>query len=86
MGMKCRDMAEIVTHYLEDALPFGSRTAARLHLSLCSSCRRYVEQIRMTIRFLNDGPPPPPPPDEDKILSMLVPERNEKNARGSNGG
>ena len=77
--MKCRDMAEIVTHYLEDALPFSTRVAARLHLSLCSSCRHYVAQIRQTVRFLADGPPPPPPANEQEILHFLASE-------GRNGG
>lgn len=70
--MKCRDMAEIVTSYLEDALPLGSRVAARLHLTICSPCRRYVDQIRRTIRFLADGPPPAPPANEDEILARLA--------------
>jgi anti-sigma factor RsiW len=69
--LKCRDLAELVTPYLEGALPLRARLAARLHLFLCEACRRYVEQMRRTIRFMGSGPPPPPPENERKIMELL---------------
>jgi hypothetical protein len=76
--LKCRDMAELVTGYLENALPARTRAAARFHLWLCGSCRRYVEQMRRTIRFLGDGPSPPPPVEtENKIIERLAEHRPE---------
>jgi predicted anti-sigma-YlaC factor YlaD len=68
--LKCSDMAELVTPYLEGALPLRKRLAARLHLRLCAACRRYVEQVRRTIRFLGDGPPPPLPENENEIMAL----------------
>ena len=70
--LKCRDMTELVTRYLDNALPPRARVAARLHLFLCDPCRRYVEQMRRTIRFLSDGPSPPPPAREEQILERLL--------------
>jgi predicted anti-sigma-YlaC factor YlaD len=75
--LKCRDMAELVTGYLENALPPRTRLAARFHLWICGSCRRYVNQIQRTIRFLAEGPPPLPPENEDKIMDALVPRRDD---------
>jgi anti-sigma factor RsiW len=69
--LKCRDFAELVTQYLDGALPLGTRFAAWLHLRLCGACRRYVQQVRRTIRFLGGGPPPPPPQNENEIISLL---------------
>jgi predicted anti-sigma-YlaC factor YlaD len=70
-ALKCRDMAELVTPYLEGALPLRKRLAARLHLRLCTACRNYVEQVRRTIRFLGGGPPPRPPENENDIIALL---------------
>jgi predicted anti-sigma-YlaC factor YlaD len=45
----CQEVVELVTDYLEGALP--EREAARFdeHLELCDGCRWYVDQIRITI-------------------------------------
>jgi hypothetical protein len=47
MGMpQCREVARaIAADQLVDA-PFRRRAAVRLHLLLCSHCRRYAGQIR----------------------------------------
>lgn len=75
--LKCRDMAELVTPYVEGALPMRMRLAARLHLLLCEACRRYVAQMRRTISFLGSGPPPSPPRNENDILARIETSRRE---------
>ena len=55
-----RDMSELVTDYLERALPSRTWLAARWHLFLCPACRRYYAQMRQTVRFLSGRPMPPP--------------------------
>jgi predicted anti-sigma-YlaC factor YlaD len=75
--LKCRDMAELVTRYLEGALPPRTRFAAWLHLRLCEACRTYVDQVRRTIRFLAGGPPPPPPEKENEIIALLETARRD---------
>jgi predicted anti-sigma-YlaC factor YlaD len=76
--LKCRDMAELVTPYLEGALSLRLRMAAWLHLRLCDACRRYVDQVRRTIRFLGSGPPPPPPANEQEIMALLESTRHDQ--------
>ena len=46
----CREVVELVTRYLEGALPAGERTRFEGHLSVCPHCTRYLEQFRQTIR------------------------------------
>jgi len=75
--LKCRDLAELVTPYLEGALPLRARIAASWHLRLCSACRVYVDQARRTIRFLGGGPPPPPPGNESEIMALLESVRRD---------
>lgn len=45
----CRQAVELVTDYLEDALPRRERERFEAHLSACPHCREYLEQIRATI-------------------------------------
>jgi len=66
----CRDVSELVTDYLERALPVRRRIGVFLHLLQCEACRRYLDQMRKTIRLLSSHPPPPPPPEvEQSVLA-----------------
>ena len=50
-GISCREVVEIVTAYLDDALDADSRARFEAHLELCGPCAEYVEQIRATSRL-----------------------------------
>ncbi len=54
----CREMAELVTGYLEGDLPPHRRLTARLHLFLCTACRNYFDQMRRTVGLLRQAPAP----------------------------
>jgi anti-sigma factor RsiW len=56
----CRDFVELVTDYLEDALPDHERRRFEAHLTECDGCRGYLEDMRRLIGSLNDVPEPPP--------------------------
>jgi anti-sigma factor RsiW len=47
--LECRELVELVTDYLENALPARERARFEAHLAECEGCRRYVEQMRATI-------------------------------------
>ena len=46
----CRDVVELVTRYLDGALPATERSRFEGHLTACPHCTRYLEQFRQTIR------------------------------------
>ena len=48
----CRDVVELLTDYLEDALDPSTRAELEAHLALCPGCAAYLEQLRQTIREL----------------------------------
>jgi anti-sigma factor RsiW len=48
--LSCQELVELVTDYLEDALPPEERRRFDRHLAECGNCQRYLEQIRETIR------------------------------------
>ncbi|HTJ75304.1 MAG TPA: zf-HC2 domain-containing protein [Acidimicrobiales bacterium] len=58
----CQEWVEMVTDYLEGALPPRLQAAAERHLADCPHCREYLEQMRRTIvvsRHLRDDDVPP---------------------------
>ena len=81
---RCRDVAELVTAYIERALPPRRWLAVRLHLAMCGPCQRYVAQMRAAIRFLGHMPalPPPAPEREEEIMASLPPA-SPGSSRGS---
>ena len=46
----CQEMIEVVTNYLDAALPADERQRFERHLSYCAGCTTYVDQIRETVR------------------------------------
>lgn len=49
--LTCREVVELVTAYLEDALVLADRERFEHHLVSCDGCRNYLEQMRMTVRL-----------------------------------
>ena len=45
----CQQWVEMVTDYLEGALPKALHGAAERHLAACPHCREYLDQMRRTI-------------------------------------
>jgi anti-sigma factor RsiW len=48
----CRELVELVTPYLDDALPPAERALVDQHLASCDGCQAYVQQMRLTIRAI----------------------------------
>jgi predicted anti-sigma-YlaC factor YlaD len=51
--MDCRELVELVTDYLEGALPGAHADEVEAHLRECVDCLRYLGQIQLTARLLN---------------------------------
>ena len=50
-AIACRDLVELITDYLEDALPRRIRRGVERHLEACAGCRTALAQMRETIRM-----------------------------------
>lgn len=48
-SVTCRELVELVTDYLEGALPRADRKRFEKHIAGCEHCSAYIEQIRLTI-------------------------------------
>ena len=49
LGITCQELVELVTDYLEGALPTGQRERFEAHLSTWPGCEDYLQQMRLTI-------------------------------------
>jgi len=49
--LSCRELVELVTAYLEGALPRRDRMRFDRHVASCAHCTAYLEQMRATIRL-----------------------------------
>ena len=52
MKMSCKELVELVTDYLEEKLSATDKVRFEQHLSTCSGCTTYLEQMRQTIRMM----------------------------------
>lgn len=59
--LTCREIVELLTEYLEGRMPWMQRLQLQLHLGMCGSCRRYLRQMRSTMKALGTIPDEPPP-------------------------
>lgn len=44
--LACREEVELITDYLEGALPDAQRARLEAHLETCPGCTEYLEQMR----------------------------------------
>jgi anti-sigma factor RsiW len=65
----CQTIVELVTDYLEGALPGDERARFERHLAHCAGCGAYLEQMRLTIRITGTLRPDDVPP---AVLDQLL--------------
>ena len=50
--MKCRQVVELMTEYLEGTLSAADRARFEEHIAGCDGCRAYLDQMRRTRQVL----------------------------------
>jgi len=72
VDMNCKSLVELVTDYLEDALPEAERASLEQHLAGCDGCTAYLVQIRMTITLTGMLTEETMPPDgREELLGVF---------------
>ena len=79
----CQELVELVTEYLEGALPPDEVAAVDRHLADCDSCLRYLRQMRATGRALSLLPTEQVSEtlSEDAVDTLLAAFRHRPTAR-----
>ena len=50
----CQELTEVLTDYLEGAMPFEDQVRFEAHLAICEGCVTYVTQMRQTIETMRE--------------------------------
>jgi anti-sigma factor RsiW len=66
--LRCQELVELVTDYLEGALDPALRARFEHHITRCPECTRYLDQARLTRDAMGKMHPPTPPPDARAAL------------------
>ena len=70
--LTCKELVELVTEYLEGALPPEDRDRFEQHLVLCDGCGRYLEQMRTTIAMAGELTEESiPPAAQERLLAIF---------------
>jgi anti-sigma factor RsiW len=66
--LSCQELVELVTDYLEGSLPEDERRRFDQHVDGCEGCRRYVEQMRVTLEVAGELSPESLDPETEQAL------------------
>lgn len=69
--LACREVVELVTAYLEDALDAVDRERFEEHLVFCDGCANYLEQMRTTVRLTGSADLVVPAALESRLLQAF---------------
>lgn len=70
--LTCRELVGLVTGYLDGTLGAAERARFEAHLAVCVGCRRYLDQIAITVRSVGRLAEEDLPPDaRDRLLSAF---------------
>jgi hypothetical protein len=79
--MSCQEFVELVTEFLDDALPESRKVHFEQHMHFCEGCVTYLEQIRATSTLVH-GTAEDKRPDEGKIDELAAVFRRWKQSQG----
>ncbi len=68
----CREFVELVTDYLEGALPAERVELVEQHLVMCDWCKTYLEQLEATVRALPEAAEPEPVSPETELVLLAA--------------
>ena len=66
--LSCQELVELVTDYLDGALPPELNARFEQHIAHCTGCQKYLEQMRATIRATGSLTPESVSPEAERTL------------------
>ena len=80
--LSCRELVELITDYLDDAMAAAERRRFEAHLAICPGCRTYLEQIERTRAAIGHLPEEALTPEGERALLELFRELRPGPRRG----
>lgn len=70
--LPCKELVELLTHYLENKLSPFDQTRFEKHLAICDPCVEYIKQFRQTIQAVGKlSEESIPPQAKEKLLEAF---------------
>lgn len=69
--LNCREMSELGSEIIEGHLRWRTRWAVMMHLRMCSRCKMYIKQLKLTSEVLQSMPFKDDSVDPNAILKKL---------------
>ena len=69
--LSCREVSERASDLIDGRASWRIRAEARLHLLMCHHCRRYIDQLRLTVQALRGARRSQPPVEAEKVLDAI---------------
>ena len=63
MMLSCKDIAHLASEINDKSLPWWRRLSAKLHLAMCKTCKRFVDQVKTVSDTCNKIPRESAPSD-----------------------
>lgn len=79
INLSCKQITDLVTEYVDGALPADERLAFEQHVAICPPCRAYFAQMRKVVRVAGSLQEDDLP--EDVRASLLNAFRDWKHGR-----
>ncbi|MCL5974985.1 MAG: zf-HC2 domain-containing protein [Gammaproteobacteria bacterium] len=68
--LKCREIEQMASDYLNKDLSLRQRMAFKMHLFLCHNCRNYIRQLKTTISSVQLMPAKQSVVIDDKVKDL----------------
>ncbi len=68
----CKEITEKSSDYLDRNLRWWKRPGYWMHLAMCVHCRRYVDQLKLTITTIGKTPEATTPSVNDEQVQEIV--------------
>jgi len=71
--LRCREIAELLTDYIEGRLPQATQELIDWHMDACPPCVAFLNTFRSTLKAVRQLPDLPPVPSElrQRLLAVL---------------
>ena len=76
----CKDITKHSSDYLDRQLPWWERAGYWMHLMMCVHCRRYLEQLKLTIMTLGQTKEATPPDVSNQQIQDIVEQMQKESA------
>lgn len=74
--LKCRDVAEQGSHFMDRTIPWYKLPGWYLHLFLCGNCRRFIRHLRATVQVATGLPRRPAAPERVASVMDALPDHS----------